>query len=101
MFLIRDHVPKETPLEKLKSIILKDMVGIWDSLIKPQEHANSKAEDFFDFSFTALPHKVLAEGDFYNEVAVLRERWYFCFRFCFIVKICQSEKSTVCIESFL
>jgi len=61
LFLIRDHIPRETPLEKLKGIILKDMGNIWESLIKPPEFINSKAEDFFDFQFTALPHKVLAE----------------------------------------
>ncbi len=32
--MIRDHVPKETPLDKLKAIILKDMKGIWEGLIK-------------------------------------------------------------------
>lgn len=72
--MIRDHVPRETPLEKLKGIIMKDMVGIWDGLIKPPEFQNSKAEDFFDFMFIALPHKVLAEESFYKEVDVLRER---------------------------
>jgi len=75
LFLIRDHVPKETPLDKLKGVILKDMVGIWDGLIKPPEHAKSKVEDFFDFSFTALPHKVLAEEEFYKEINVLRDRF--------------------------
>jgi len=54
---------------------MKDMVGIWESLIKPPEFANSKAEDFFDFSFTALPHKVLAEDQFYKEIDVLRDRF--------------------------
>jgi hypothetical protein len=79
MFVIRDHVPRETPLEKLKGIILKDMKGIWDGLIKPQEFANSNVEDFFDFQFTALPHKVLAEEQFFQDVAVLRERLVYKF----------------------
>jgi len=75
LFLIRDHIPRETPLEKLKGIILKDMTTIWDSLIKPAEFVNSKAEDFFDFQFTALPHKVLAEEEFYAGVDALRSRF--------------------------
>lgn len=34
LFVIRDHLAKMTPLEKLKQTILKDMYGIWDSIIK-------------------------------------------------------------------
>eukprot|EP01119_Soliformovum_irregulare_P011576 TRINITY_DN2914_c0_g1_i1.p1 TRINITY_DN2914_c0_g1~~TRINITY_DN2914_c0_g1_i1.p1 ORF type:complete len:755 (-),score=268.17 TRINITY_DN2914_c0_g1_i1:49-2313(-) len=75
LFLIRDHIPRETPLEKLKGIILKDMSNIWESLIKPPEFVNSKAEDFFDFQFTALPHKVLAEDEFYKGIDALRSRF--------------------------
>ncbi len=34
MFVIRDHLPEETSLEKLKTIIMKDMNGIWDTINK-------------------------------------------------------------------
>lgn len=42
---------------------------------QPEQFKNSKVQDFFDFSFTALPHKVLAEEEFYKEVGVLRRRF--------------------------
>lgn len=75
LFVIRDHIPKETPLAKLQIIIMTDMHQIWEGLIKPAQFAHSKAEDFFDFLFTALPHKVLVEEEFNKEVAVLRKRF--------------------------
>jgi hypothetical protein len=75
LFIIRDHVPRETPLEKLKAIIMKDMKGIWDSLVKTEEFATSSVEDFFEFQFTALPHKILAEDEFNKSVNTLRARF--------------------------
>eukprot|EP01114_Cavostelium_apophysatum_P008070 TRINITY_DN2033_c1_g1_i3.p1 TRINITY_DN2033_c1_g1~~TRINITY_DN2033_c1_g1_i3.p1 ORF type:complete len:609 (-),score=169.39 TRINITY_DN2033_c1_g1_i3:117-1943(-) len=75
LFVIRDHIPKETPLEKLKAIVMKDMHGIWEGLTKPQQFSNSKVDDFFEFQFTALSHKVLAEDAFNADVAALRQRF--------------------------
>jgi len=78
LFVIRDHIPKETPLEKLQTIVMKDMRGIWESLIKPEAFANAKLEEFFDFSFAALSHKVLMEEDFMKGIQSLRERFMNC-----------------------
>jgi len=75
MFVIRDHLAAETPLTKLQTIIMKDMVGIWEGLQKPDEFSNSKMDDFFVFSFTGLPHKILAANEFSQGVENLRKRF--------------------------
>jgi hypothetical protein len=45
--------------------------------VKGEEFANSKASDFFDFSFTGLSHKVLMASKFAEGVENLRKRYYF------------------------
>lgn len=50
LFIIRDHIPKETPLEKLKGIILKDMNNIWEGLTK----VFFKKKKFFFFLLTSF-----------------------------------------------
>lgn len=34
LFVIRDHVPQETPLEKLQATLREDMEEIWKGIIK-------------------------------------------------------------------
>eukprot|EP01104_Vermistella_antarctica_P012650 TRINITY_DN3703_c1_g2_i1.p1 TRINITY_DN3703_c1_g2~~TRINITY_DN3703_c1_g2_i1.p1 ORF type:complete len:806 (+),score=215.04 TRINITY_DN3703_c1_g2_i1:97-2514(+) len=74
MFCIRDHV--SSPLATLKGTIVKDMATIWEGLIKPDQFQNSAVSDFFDFSFTSLPHKVLEPERFTTEVERLKS-WFF------------------------
>jgi protein SEY1 len=57
LFVIRDHIGV-TPLANLAQTLKADLSKIWDSLSKPAEVQNCKLEDYFDLSFTALPHKV-------------------------------------------
>jgi len=57
LFVIRDHIGV-TPLSNLAQTLEADMNKIWDSLSKPAELQGCKLEDYFDLSFTALPHKV-------------------------------------------
>jgi hypothetical protein len=41
---------------------------------QPPDFENSKIEDFLDFAFEALPHKVLAAADFTAGIEKLRQK---------------------------
>jgi hypothetical protein len=73
-FVIRDHVGR-TPLENLRNTLLADLGRIWDSLSKPKGLENSKIQDYFDFAFCALPHKLLQPELFESEVEKLSGRF--------------------------
>lgn len=74
LFVIRDHIGV-TPLANLQATLTADLTRIWDSLTKPSGLAQAQLSDYFDLSFTALPHKILEAQRFENEVAQLRERF--------------------------
>ncbi|KAI6046110.1 RHD3/Sey1 [Pisolithus marmoratus] len=74
LFVIRDHIGV-TPLANLEATLTTDLTKIWDSLAKPSGLAQAQLSDYFDLSFTALPHKILETQKFDNEVAKLRERF--------------------------
>ncbi|KAG2363345.1 RHD3/Sey1 [Suillus spraguei] len=61
LFVIRDHIGTSKK--------------IWDSLSKPQDLQDRQLSDYFDLSFTALPHKILATDKFEAEVKELRKRF--------------------------
>ena len=44
-------------MENLAATLKADLEKIWDSLVKPDELKDRKLSDYFDLSFTALPHK--------------------------------------------
>lgn len=73
-FVIRDHLGT-TPLENLKNTLVQDLSRIWASLSKPPGLEKSKIEDYFDFAFVALPHKILQPEKFEQEVARLGTRF--------------------------
>ncbi|KAI5367884.1 Putative P-loop containing nucleoside triphosphate hydrolase [Septoria linicola] len=73
-FVIRDHLGT-TPLENLKQTLIQDLSRIWSSLSKPPGLEKSKIEDYFDFAFVALPHKILMPDKFEQEVARLGTRF--------------------------
>ncbi|EME48037.1 hypothetical protein DOTSEDRAFT_69837 [Dothistroma septosporum NZE10] len=73
-FVIRDHLGT-TPLENLKNTLVQDLSRIWASLSKPPGLEKSKIEDYFDFAFVALPHKILQPEKFEQEVARLGSRF--------------------------
>jgi protein SEY1 len=52
-----------------------DLHRIWDTLSKPAELQDRKLTDYFDLSFTALPHKILASDKFESDVRRLRGRF--------------------------
>lgn len=73
-FVIRDHLGT-TPLENLKNTLIQDLSRIWASLSKPAGLEKSKIEDYFDFAFVALPHKILQPEKFVKEVERLGLRF--------------------------
>jgi hypothetical protein len=75
LFVVRDHVRQATPLEKLQTIIEKDLRDIWSGINKPEKFKNSLATDFFEFQFASLPHKVLEGEKFAQELSALSERF--------------------------
>ncbi|KAI5118453.1 hypothetical protein M0805_006272 [Coniferiporia weirii] len=74
LFIIRDHIGT-TPLANLATTLETDLNRIWESLSKPPELQDRKLSDYFDISFTALPHKILAADQFESEVQALRKRF--------------------------
>lgn len=73
-FVIRDHIGT-TPLSNLRDTLTQDLTKIWASISKPQGLENSKIDDYFDFAFAALPHKVLQPEKFVQEVEKLGARF--------------------------
>lgn len=73
-FVIRDHLGT-TPLANLRDTLIQDLSRIWSSISKPQGLENSKIEDYFDFAFSALPHKILQPEKFVEEVGRLGTRF--------------------------
>ncbi|KAF2219357.1 RHD3/Sey1 [Elsinoe ampelina] len=73
-FVIRDHLGT-TPLSNLRATLLADLSRIWSTLSKPPGLETSKIEDYFDFAFVALPHKILQPERFVSEVAKLGQRF--------------------------
>ena len=62
-------------MENLTATLSADLNRIWESISKPQELQDRQLSDYFDLSFTALPHKILATDKFEAEVLNLRKRF--------------------------
>lgn len=73
-FVIRDHLG-HTPLTNLRNTLLQDLTRIWSTLSKPPGLENSRIDDYFDFAFVALPHKILQPEKFVSEVQRLGRRF--------------------------
>ncbi|KAJ3390196.1 Dynamin-like GTPase that mediates homotypic ER fusion [Lobulomyces angularis] len=65
----------QTPLNALSQTLKADLEKIWAGLNKPKGRENSNISDFFDFSFSALPHKIFAAPMFDKAVELMRERF--------------------------
>ena len=74
LFVIRDHIGT-TPLANLQATLTQDMQKIWETLSKPSELKDKQLSDYFDLSFSALPHKVLVPDKFEAEVQELKKRF--------------------------
>ncbi|KAI1388282.1 root hair defective 3 GTP-binding protein [Hypoxylon trugodes] len=73
-FVIRDHIG-HTPLSNLRNTLIQDLTKIWSSISKPAGLEGSRIEDYFDFAFAALPHKILQPDKFEVEVKRLGGRF--------------------------
>ncbi|ORZ32888.1 root hair defective 3 GTP-binding protein [Catenaria anguillulae PL171] len=73
-FVIRDHA-SGTPLPALCATLTADLNKIWASLNKPDGLEASQLTDFFDVTFTSLPHKRLAGEQFETDATTLRQRF--------------------------
>ncbi|KAF2397110.1 root hair defective 3 GTP-binding protein [Trichodelitschia bisporula] len=73
-FVIRDHLGT-TPLANLRATLLADLGRLWASISKPPGLESSKIDDYFDFAFVALPHKILQPEKFEAEVHKLSSRF--------------------------
>ncbi|KAI9819799.1 MAG: Dynamin-like GTPase that mediates homotypic ER fusion [Thelocarpon impressellum] len=73
-FVIRDHLGT-TPLANLRDTLIQDLSNIWSTLSKPAGLEKSKIQDYFDFAFAALPHKILQPERFVAEVGKLGTRF--------------------------
>ncbi|KAF2663432.1 root hair defective 3 GTP-binding protein [Microthyrium microscopicum] len=73
-FVIRDHTGR-TPLTNLSKTLVNTLDRIWASISKPAGLEESKIQDYFDFAFAALPHKLLQPEKFDDEVAKLGTRF--------------------------
>ena len=54
---------------------MQDLTRIWSGLNKAPGLEKSKIDDYFDFAFAALPHKILQPERFVSEVAKLGTRF--------------------------
>ncbi|EFY91046.1 Guanylate-binding protein (GBP) [Metarhizium acridum CQMa 102] len=73
-FVIRDHLGT-TPLANLRTTLIQDLTKIWSTISKPPGLEGSRIEDYFDFGFAALPHKILQADKFAGEVDKLGSRF--------------------------
>ncbi|KAJ3187631.1 Dynamin-like GTPase that mediates homotypic ER fusion [Irineochytrium annulatum] len=62
-------------MTKLSATVMGYLHKIWDSLSKPAGKEDSKIEDFFDFAFVGLPHKVFAREAFESAVSKFRAKF--------------------------
>lgn len=73
-FVIRDFIGN-TPLSNLRNTLVQDLTKIWSSISKPTGLENATIDDYFDFAFAALPHKILQPDKFVTEVETLGRRF--------------------------
>jgi protein SEY1 len=73
-FVIRDFLGA-TPLQNLRNTLMQDLTRIWASLSKPPGMDKSQIQDYFDFAFSALPHKLYQPEQFTNEVGKMATRF--------------------------
>jgi hypothetical protein len=73
-FVIRDHIGT-TPLKNLQNTLIQDLNKLWSAISKPAGLENSRIEDYFDFAFVALPHKILQPEKFEEAINKLALRF--------------------------
>lgn len=74
MFVLRDY-DHRIEFQKIKNMLDADLKRIWSEIYKPDKYAESKPEDFFEFEFAMMPHKIFEEANFMNKAAELKARF--------------------------
>ena len=77
LFVIRDFNDKGSNLISTKQQIGEDINKLWGEIYKPDKYKDSKAEDFFEFDFVFMPHKVYQEELFIQKVGELKQRFQY------------------------
>lgn len=62
-------------MKNLQNTLLQDLSKLWSTISKPKGLDNSRIEDYFDFTFVALPHKILQPEKFEEAVNKLSLRF--------------------------
>ena len=75
LFVIRDFDDRGTNRDKCIETIHKDVVKIWSEIYKPDQFKDSTANDFFEFEFAMIPHKIYQEPQFLEKCGELRDRF--------------------------
>lgn len=75
MFVLRDFDDRGNNFDKIMNQIKIDIANIWSKIYKPDKFKDKLAEDFFDFEFSMLPHKVYQEDQFNEKVDLLKKRF--------------------------
>lgn len=73
LFAVRDW-DSDVPAERIKQQLSKDMEGMWSSINKPSEFADSPLNKFFDVDFHLLSHFRYEKPQFLQQVEDLRSK---------------------------
>lgn len=75
LFVLRDFDDRGNNGERIKIILENDIRRIWSEIFKPEPLKDSKPEQFFQFEFAMMPHKIFEEQKFYDKAKELRNRF--------------------------
>jgi archaellum component FlaC len=75
LFVLRDFDSRSNNGDKIKQRITSDISEICKKIHKPEALINTVAENFFDFEFALLPHKIYEPQKFNEQVKELRKRF--------------------------
>ncbi|AAS54754.1 AGR264Cp [Eremothecium gossypii ATCC 10895] len=74
LFVVRDFTGF-TPLSSLQETLTNELQAMWSELNKPAGAEGSSLDDFFDFAFTGLSHKLFKPEEFASDVAKLGDKF--------------------------
>ncbi|ENY62327.1 protein SEY1, putative [Entamoeba histolytica HM-1:IMSS-A] len=74
LFVIRDRDQRK-PFENTKSVLLEDIMKIWESVARPECFKRAPIDKFFDLEFTSLPHFKHDKELFIQEAKELKKRF--------------------------
>jgi hypothetical protein len=75
LFILRDFDDRGNNFERIKGILEKDLATIWSEIYKPEKFANSTPQQFFEFEYSMLPHKIYQEDAFISKTSELKTRF--------------------------